>query len=66
MAAGISYIDTDFCVACGACVNVCPKEALYVYKGRFAAVKSEFCVGCGICSKKCPAGAISIQKGGHL
>ena len=48
------------CVACGNCVNECPKEAIIVYKGLYAAADQNRCVGCGRCAIVCPAGIISI------
>lgn len=46
------------CVACGACVNVCPKNAITIDSGTKAVVESSLCVGCGLCEKTCPAGII--------
>lgn len=55
-------VDRHRCVACGACVKVCPKGALSVYRGCYAQVNSEQCVGCGKCSKTCPADCISVKE----
>lgn len=46
------------CVACGVCVQVCPKDAISIYKGCYAVVDEEQCIGCGICEKNCPAGVM--------
>ena len=59
-----AYVAQEHCVACGACVKVCPREAIAVWKGCFAAVDSEKCIGCGKCAKTCPAGCITIKDGG--
>ena len=48
------------CVSCGACVKVCPFDAISIYKGLHASVNSEKCVGCGKCAAVCPAGVIQI------
>ncbi|MDD3239180.1 MAG: 4Fe-4S binding protein [Lachnospira sp.] len=48
------------CVACGACVKVCPRKAIEIWKGCFAKVHTDLCVGCGLCTKECPAGCIEI------
>ena len=48
------------CVACGSCGKVCPREAIAVSGGCYAAADLEKCVGCGLCEKLCPAGALSI------
>lgn len=48
------------CVACGACVKECPREAIFINKGCYAVGKAELCVGCGKCAKICPSGCIEI------
>lgn len=53
-------VNTNLCVACGACMKVCPKTAITVYKGIYAQVDTDKCVGCGICAKTCPASIIEI------
>lgn len=52
------------CVACGACMGVCPRDAIAVYRGIHAAVEAERCIGCGKCARVCPAGCIEIQERG--
>ncbi|MCR5388472.1 MAG: 4Fe-4S binding protein [Lachnospiraceae bacterium] len=37
------------CVACGVCALQCPRRAISIFKGCYAAVDKEVCVGCGIC-----------------
>ena len=54
-------VDTDRCVACGACTNVCPRKAVTIFHGCFAQVDVEICVGCGQCERTCPAGSIVIK-----
>ena len=55
-------VDKNICVACGVCVKMCPKQAIEIIKGCYAAVCQEKCVGCGICAKNCPAGCIEISE----
>lgn len=55
-------VDRHRCVACGACVKVCPKGALSVYRGCYAVVNEELCVGCGKCAKTCPADCITVKE----
>lgn len=55
----VAYVDREKCVACGACVKVCPKGAISVYRGCYAVVEEEKCIGCGKCGKTCPGGFIS-------
>lgn len=50
------------CVACGCCVNACPRQAIQVYLGMIARVDGETCVGCGKCERACPAALITISQ----
>ena len=54
--------DRSRCVACGACVKVCPRQAISVWHGCYAVVDNEKCVGCGKCGKTCPAGCIQPKE----
>jgi len=58
----IAIVEKARCVACGACMKACPKEAISVWRGCFAAVNVENCIGCGRCVRVCPVGCIVIQK----
>ncbi|SCP94768.1 ATP-binding protein [Anaerobium acetethylicum] len=49
------------CVACGSCMNVCPRDAITVPKGIIAVVDNDKCIGCGLCKKACPASVIEIK-----
>lgn len=54
------------CVACGACMKVCPKNAIKVENGIKAVVDESLCIGCGLCTKMCPAGIIDkAERGSH-
>lgn len=57
----LARVDRAVCVACGACENVCPRSAVTVHRGCFAAVNEEQCIGCGKCAGICPAGCIAIE-----
>ena len=54
--------DQKICVACGACMSACRKNAISIYKGCFALVDEEKCVGCGLCARSCPAGCIAMTE----
>ncbi|HHV30560.1 4Fe-4S binding protein [Acetivibrio mesophilus] len=56
-----AVVDQSRCVACGECTHVCPKEAISVPHGCFAAVNIEKCIGCGKCARACPAGCIKVN-----
>ena len=56
-----AYVDTRYCVACGACQNHCPLGAIKIYKGIYAKVNFDKCVGCSKCANVCPASTIEIK-----
>ena len=58
----LAVVDRGVCVACGVCVKNCPKGAISVYRGCYAAVEKEICVGCGLCARQCPAGCIELRE----
>ena len=53
------YLVTDCCQGCLAhpCVEVCPKQAVSIKKGR-AVIDQENCIKCGKCKSACEYGAI--------
>jgi ferredoxin len=44
------------CVACGACADVCPQDAITV--DDVAVINPDKCVDCGACIDECPSSAI--------
>ncbi|NLN72228.1 MAG: 4Fe-4S binding protein [Thermoplasmatales archaeon] len=46
----------DECVGCGACVDVCPQDAIVV--DDVAVIDNDKCVECGACVDECPSNAI--------
>ena len=50
-------IDPDHCVACLACVRVCPADAVAV-EGQLVRIVDEACTRCGLCLPACPHDAI--------
>ena len=65
MAKRYAQADKNICVACGACVTVCPKQAIEIHKGCYAVMARERCVGCGLCESTCPAGCITLKERGE-
>lgn len=57
-----AFVDGEYCVACGCCVKVCPKDTIHIIKGIMAQVDTEGCIGCGKCAKDCPASIIEIRE----
>ena len=44
------------CIACGACINACPKGAISLSRGAFL-TDVNLCLGIGACVDVCPSGA---------
>ncbi len=55
------FVDEDTCISCGACLKVCPVEAISFTTKRKAHIKPERCIGCGECATVCPVKAISMD-----
>lgn len=53
--------DEDECIGCGACVDICPVEAVSL-EGEVAEVDEDWCIGCGVCAVVCPTEAISLKR----
>ena len=47
--------DSEKCTGCGACVKVCPSQALVMKDGK-PVLNREVCTLCGRCENYCPAG----------
>ncbi|SDI49187.1 ATP-binding protein [Paenibacillus naphthalenovorans] len=48
----------DSCTACGACVPVCPVQALVYTDDRQKVAVEKSCVSCNLCIPACPIAAI--------
>jgi len=53
----MAYKISDACVACGACLPVCPVEA--ISEGDIYKINPDTCIDCGACVSECPSDAIS-------
>ena len=51
-------IDTDACIACGACETACPLDAITVED--VAVVDEDVCCECGACVSACAVDALSL------
>jgi L-aspartate semialdehyde sulfurtransferase ferredoxin len=57
-------VDCDKCVSCGACVSLCPVEAITMADDASVVFNKDKCVGstCSVCVDACPARAIKSVK----
>ena len=50
--------EKEICTGCFACFNICPKNAIEMYKDEygnvFPRIIKEKCIKCGLCKKTCP------------
>ena len=51
-------VNTELCTGCGACVDVCPKNAIELVNGK-ATISEDKCRNCRICQRTCSVEAIS-------
>ncbi|NUQ07076.1 MAG: 4Fe-4S binding protein [Anaerolineae bacterium] len=52
-------VDEALCLACGACVAVCPPNALFL-RGLRLTVDQAQCTDCERCAAMCPVQALSL------
>jgi len=54
----ISCVDREKCTGCGACMNICPKDAIKMQADQegflIPEISYEKCIHCGLCKKICP------------
>ena len=52
----MAYRITDECLACGACLDECPNDA--IIEGDIYSIDQDKCENCGACVDACPTGAV--------
>ena len=56
-------LETEACVGCGMCENVCP-HGVFLLEGKKAAIRDlDGCMECGACALNCPTDAIRVTPG---
>jgi len=51
------WIDKDSCIGCGACIDACPAEAIFMQNDS-AEIKLSECIRCGCCHDICSQDSI--------
>ncbi|TFG06214.1 MAG: 4Fe-4S dicluster domain-containing protein [Promethearchaeota archaeon] len=59
----LALVKEEMCLGCGACVNICPMEAIHL-DDAIAVIMKERCIGCGLCAHHCPEHAITLERTG--
>jgi NAD-dependent dihydropyrimidine dehydrogenase PreA subunit len=55
-------VNTEKCVGCGECVDVCPVEVFELQDEKSVPVNAEECLGCESCIEVCEEGAITVEE----
>ncbi|WP_368488851.1 mercury methylation ferredoxin HgcB [Clostridium sp. BJN0013] len=56
-------VDSDKCVGCGRCIEVCPHKVFNLNKGKVELINKDSCMECGACAKNCSFNAIEVKSG---
>ena len=52
----MTYMISEECINCGACVSECPVEAIAEGGAQYT-IDADKCIDCGVCSGVCPVDA---------
>ncbi|MFX1275832.1 MAG: ATP-binding protein [Promethearchaeota archaeon] len=55
---GRVVVDKELCIDCGACVSLCPTDALKLNENFELEFADDLCIGCNLCINSCPRYAI--------
>ena len=55
------FVLEDKCTGCGACLKLCPQQAIQGEAKEPHIINSDKCIRCGICRDACPYGAIAVE-----
>ena len=54
--------DEEKCIDCGACISLCPVEAIKPAEDWTVEVDDLKCIGCSFCTNSCPTRAIRVME----
>ena len=57
------HLDSDRCVGCGICTEVCPHQLLHMWEGKALIIDRDACMECGACALNCPVKALTVDAG---
>jgi NAD-dependent dihydropyrimidine dehydrogenase PreA subunit len=55
--------NSDKCIGCGMCRDVCPHGVFEIYNKKAEIIDKNSCIECGACSMNCPTEAIEVDAG---
>ncbi len=58
----VIQLDEEACIDCGACVSLCPTEALRLTGDYSLELDEDKCVYCEACVPACPVRALKVRK----
>ena len=56
-----AIIQSEHCIGCHRCVEVCPTDAIVGTKQYMHTVLTKHCIGCQLCLTPCPVDCIKIE-----
>ena len=66
---GKHEIDSEKCIGCGACAQICSSDAIELLEGdgkRVIKINYGHCTFCGFCQDECPTEAIKLTREYHM
>jgi NAD-dependent dihydropyrimidine dehydrogenase PreA subunit len=56
-------LDTEKCIGCGLCTEVCPHAVFTIEERKAQVVDRDACIECGACVGNCPVEALTVKIG---
>ena len=55
-------VDSEKCIGCGECVDICPVDVYEIQDEKSVPVNADECVGCESCIEVCEHDAITVTE----